>query len=532
MLDYFVTLVNGGDTSEEFKEAYDAYTVLARFDDLLSQHAPFITVNPKYKSDSPYTSERRYKMADLSVKQFQSFSLNEYMDASDSISMISKIILKNIPEISKDGKEYGAVGISGWMSVMSKLRMAITDSDFGTNYTVKVGDREVPIVELSESELRDKMQKVISAFITYLENTKSQGYAPHKTYLLGKLRGISKYVFARNMPTHFKAMFTHMMMKTVPSSYVSYVFNEKDGNKTSYITERPVMLQRNFLSDTVNGAAAWLKQNNAIKDSLLNKYGVKVGLDGVHIEYTDSEGIVNRIKLSLSAGGKLVMDELGAHAKWLNDNIQNIVRDILQLRIPEDFEEISKVYLNSSETLSNTAKCYFPLVAAVLRDVVLNTSEGVNFQDSQDAAKVLAVINGSETINVINNLQGNSMPLYQIQCLAYNQRQIAEHVAAQSREEQAQSWAAHNLASINISNIRSPKIRIEMDQFGKVVSTATLDPQSIMHLGIGYDFLMPLLRSQSNEEGVEKNECVIGLQAHCYADKSKHLVQQYVISKE
>ena len=119
------------------------------------------------------------------------------------------------------------------------------------------------------------------------------------------------------------------------------------------------------------------------------------------------------------------------------------------------------------------------------------------------------------------------MPLYQIQCLAYNQRQIAEHVASGPT-----SWASQNLASLNIDNIRTPKIRIEMDKFGKVVSTATLDPQSVLHLGIGYDFLMPLLRSQSNEEGAARNECVIGLQAHCYADKSKHLVQQYVISKE
>ena len=255
MLDYFASVHDSGDTSEDFKEAYDAYTILTRFDDLLSQHAPFITVNQKYKSDSPYTSERRYRMADLSVKQFQSFSLNEYMDASDSISMISKVILKNIPEINEDGKEYGAVGISGWMSVMSKLRLAITDSDFGTTYKVDIDGQKYLIAELTEDQLRSRMKTVIESYIDYLKNS-SSGYAPHKTYLLGKLRGIASYVFASGMPKHFKAMFTHMMMKTVPSSYVSYVFNENDGNKVSYITERPVLLQRNFLSDTVDGSAA------------------------------------------------------------------------------------------------------------------------------------------------------------------------------------------------------------------------------------------------------------------------------------
>jgi hypothetical protein len=175
-----------------------------------------------------------------------------------------------------------------------------------------------------------------------------------------------------------------------------------------------------------------------------------------------------------------------------------------------------------------------PLIASVISDTLYDTCTGVAFPDSRDLAKMLSVINGSETISVIKNEQGNAMPLYQMQCLAYNHRLMANHINDHVITSNDPSPLYHNLVCKNINKIKHPKIRTEVKKEIKgklpvVESTATLDPQSLLHLAIGYDFLMPLLGNVSDEE--ESKSVVVGFQTHCYSDKTKHFIMQFDITE-
>ena len=525
VITYFESKCIGTDKSSKFEEAYEAYIQAVKFDDLIAKKAPFISINKKYILDNPYTSTRRYSLATLTTKQFQSFSTNEYMDAADAMSDIAKSILSGIPEVNESKIDLPTmVGYRGWMSAMSKLKLAIDDDvlDLSIN-----GKR---VSAMSENEICSNMQSIITAFIKYLTESENVNTS-HVTYLVDKLRGLQKYLFSERVPEHFRQMFTHMMLKTVPSAYVSYVMSD-ESSKVQHITERPIMLQQKFLNDAVLGNTVYLLNNKGILDSLYTKYGIKKSSDGgFSIAYTTQDGINLTINFNKSRGGVWQFD----NNDWLDDNIETFVTDFLQMIIPSELMDHKFISRYTNKTsVHATARLYMPLIASVISDTLYDTRTGVAFPDSRDLAKMLSVINGSETISVIKNEQGNAMPLYQMQCLAYNHRLMANHINDHVITSNDPSPLYHNLVCKNINKIKHPKIRTEVKKEIKgklpvVESTATLDPQSLLHLAIGYDFLMPLLGNVSDEE--ESKSVVVGFQTHCYSDKTKHFIMQFDITE-
>lgn len=114
IIDFFESKCIGQNQSSNYDEVYEAYIQATKFDDLISKKAPFIALNKKYASDNAFTSTRRYSLATLTTKQFQSFSTNEYMDASDAMSEIAKSILSGIPEVNASEKDLDTmVGYKG-----------------------------------------------------------------------------------------------------------------------------------------------------------------------------------------------------------------------------------------------------------------------------------------------------------------------------------------------------------------------------------------------------------------------------------
>ena len=251
VITWFESKCIGTDKSSKFEEAYEAYIQAVKFDDLIAKKAPFISINKKYILDNPYTSTRRYSLATLTTKQFQSFSTNEYIDAADAMSDIAKSVLSGIPEVDESETDLPTmVGYRGWMSAMSKLKLAIDDDVLDLSIDGK------RVSAMSESEICSNMHSIIKAFIKYLTESENVNTS-HVTYLVDKLRGLQKYLFSGRVPEHFRQMFTHMMLKTVPSAYVSYVISD-ESSKVQHITERPIMLQQKFLNDAVLGNTVYL----------------------------------------------------------------------------------------------------------------------------------------------------------------------------------------------------------------------------------------------------------------------------------
>jgi hypothetical protein len=80
----------------------------------------------------------------------------------------------------------------------------------------------------------------------------------HITYLRTKLAGIKRFIYSPKMSQDIKNMFTHLMEKTVLSSYVSYSqIGENSPLEVKNLTERTVLMQSRFIDDVISAASTY-----------------------------------------------------------------------------------------------------------------------------------------------------------------------------------------------------------------------------------------------------------------------------------
>ena len=160
------------------------------------------------------------------------------MGAEEFVSDLAKILLSYFPEVNEDGViiENTAITLSGFNSAMGKVKLFMEESV------------DPEIVDEIAKEGNMDMSKIIGKYLNALA-TKS--VAPeHTTYLQNKLRGIAKFIYSDKMATPIKQMYTHLMNKTVLSSYISYGKDNLTGELTGKnLTDRPCLLYTSDAAD-------------------------------------------------------------------------------------------------------------------------------------------------------------------------------------------------------------------------------------------------------------------------------------------
>lgn len=130
------------------------------------------------------------------------------------------------------------------------------------------------------------------------------------------------------------------------------------------------------------------------------------------------------------------------------------------------------------------------MLGTVIFNVINNSQTNLNFGQSNDLGRVLSVINGSDTVNVIKNAEGNNLPLYQMICLSYQHNGIFNEITKQLENN---SWYTSqyydNAVYQNIQHVKSPKIRSEVTINGVTKQSSALTADDVMHLSIVYDFI-------------------------------------------
>ena len=111
--------------------------------------------------------------------------------------MLVKAVLDYIPEVNEYGPVDGSsIGLSGFYSVMTALR----------NTLLYHADGE--LLQLRKNLIKGTkvdMTELIDAYIAYLQSPSqntgnvSSFYDSHKTYLIGKLKGIRNFIFDSNI---------------------------------------------------------------------------------------------------------------------------------------------------------------------------------------------------------------------------------------------------------------------------------------------------------------------------------------------
>jgi hypothetical protein len=162
-----------------------------------------------------------------------------------------------------------------------------------------------------------------------------------------------------------------------------------------------------------------------------------------------------------------------------------------------------------------------PIIAPI---ILRANGHEVKFNDGKlnDLGRVLSIMYGSDVLNVVKNGAGNSLPLYQMLCLAYRHKDIHERI-----EKQGNSIYNDNIVYSNINNVLNPQIRSGVIHNGKFKSAAELTTDEVIHIAILYDFYKNLTSGQTIQEGINKRSGIIGLQSHVYSDKNKHFVQMF-----
>lgn len=507
--DYEAYIKNADITQDQkYFNSYNAYVTLKTFDDILRLYTPFISIKPEYKNSSIYAIGR-YNYDGPNVTHYTGFSNNEFMGAEESVSDLAKILLSYFPEVNEDGViiDNTAITLSGFNSTMSKLKLFMEESI----------DPEV-VDEIAKGGNMD-VSKIIGKYLNALA---AKSVAPeHVTYLQNKLRGIAKFIYSDKMALPIKQMFTHLMNKTVLSSYISYGKDNLTGDLTGKnLTDRPITIQRYFVMDVVKAASIYWIDNKVNFQNKLGKYDINI--IGNNVIITEGSNTLN-LKYNPDTGefssAGLISDAL----------MDDLLMDFASLLVSDDFNQIATQVFPKEKNV-NKVTLLGPVLGSILHSANSGTLVDVGktgfYGQAKDLAKVLTVINGSDTVNVIKNAEGNNLPLYQMVCLAYSHKQMSQYL------HDRLGWGVDNVMQDNavynnIQRIKNPKIRAEVTIGDYTKQSSNLTEDEVLHLAILYDFFEGLTSSKSVSEQEGRVSGIVGLQATVYSDKNKHFVMQF-----
>lgn len=474
-------------------DVYDAYVILSNFDQMLKNFAPYITV--VYPNSNHY-HPKRYQYEGPSVKHYTGVMSNdEYASAEDNASDIAKILLEYFSEVDENGNDIEAapIGIKGFNSAMTKVYTWAKDKGRISGNTVTDSNTLYNIIE-------DYLNLYATKKLPLL----------HRTYLTSKLRGIQKYIYGGKIEADLVLSLTHQLEKTMPSNYIEYNITLTGTTDMRYLTERPVLLQKTMLKECMNTAIDYWKNNRNAFEDVLKGLKIKV-LNSNTISFNDVE-----VKINHDGTFDLLNNST-------IENFESIIENISQLYVDPDVERIAnqiykKSSLNDPYTLLDL---YMPIIAPIILRAK-NYEVKVNDGKLNDLGRVLSIMYGSDVLNVVKNGAGNSLPLYQMLCLAYRHKDIYKRI-----KNQEDTIYNDNIIYNNISNVLNPQIRSGVIHNGKFKSAAELTTDEVIHIAILYDFYKNLTSGQTIQEGINKRSGIIGLQSHVYSDKNKHFVQMF-----
>lgn len=517
-----------GDKDSAYYDAYNSYTILNKFESLLANNTPFIKVKPEYKKTAKFIIDK-YTYVGPNVQQYTGFTTDENMDANDHVSDLSKVLLDYLPEINSEGREIPntAITLIGFESVMSKIIQSSEYIPEMENFSQQIYDEGVNL----------NLANMIDAYITSLQSDKIQS-ENMRSYLLNKARAIRNFIYDKDMPQEVREMFNAMAYKIIPSSYTTYDVDPTKKRTTARDLKEGTVRGERFnlnraLVSTVDNFINNKEQWKQIKD----KYNISINGDIVNI----GTGKISFVKRKSSVTDTESF-EFGIEQTMDSTELENATFDILAQLIPEGIDEIAKE-VNPLYARSNSwshANLYMPVLAAAvlgidkvasfknnpIADIQANKGSIVDtyqfYNTIDDLAKVLSVANGSDTLSIIKNAEGNNLPTYQINSLVNHFPTVVKHVDEQVKlNPDRQLMLTGNLLYRNEKEgkriVLPPSRRTEININGKIKGVSEITTAEALQTEAVYDFY------QNIESGI------IGLQATTYADKNTHWIQKYNI---
>ena len=229
---------------------YAAYVILKNFNRLLKERTKFIGLRKEYENTASH-GKNMYVYNGPTVKHRTSWTTNEHISAQSQYSDLALALLDYFPEFN--GLSHipnTSIGRDGFTSVMNKFKTALFYSDELAKHRTAYFNSGFNIKEALEDYLA-----MIKNSTKFSDKHVDRSQLTTQVY---KLQGIIHYIYESKLSDDVKEMFTGMFQKTVPLSYMTYMWkNGKFGAINlidSYVNTQMLNLQ-----DIVNGQEMLLR---------------------------------------------------------------------------------------------------------------------------------------------------------------------------------------------------------------------------------------------------------------------------------
>jgi hypothetical protein len=154
----------------------------------------------------------------------------------------------------------------------------------------------------------------------------------------------------------------------------------------------------------------------------LGKYDINI--IGTNINITEGSNTLN-LKYNPDTGE---INSAGIISDTLMDDL---LMDFASFLVADDFNQVAEQVFPREKNV-NKITLLTPILGSILYSAnsgqIIDIGKNGFFGQANDLAKVLSVTNGSDTINVIKNAEGNNLPLYQMVCLAYSHKKMSQYL--------------------------------------------------------------------------------------------------------
>lgn len=516
-------------TNPENAKFYSDFVTLSLFDEMLRTHAPFITPKTEYvnKVTNKTISTDSYDKYDYhgpKVEHYTGYTSSEFAAIENQDSDLAKLLLDTIPDINENNVPIPGsfIGLSGFNASMTALK----------NWVLYEAPTEIR-AEYYKGAKAD-VSKIIDAYLIWNKQlTKSikNVYNERSTFLNSKLRSIQHYLFNENSDDLIRSMFFGMFFKTEPISYRTYSFNSDTGQITgSNLRSSFVNAQKFNVEDIVRSTAYLTRTSPTHRNNLRAKYNVSYSKGAMTISAKNDSSKYLQVTLNKSNNAGVTGEFLGNAS---DDFKKEVIEDFLMFIVPDTYQQIGQSMESADWNWANDFAPFVGIIAFTMEPKISNqaiTWGKHNIIDLKNytastlkVAKKLSVIYGSETRNVVKNLSGSNLPLYQLTNLSYNLQSVIDDVISSTENSANKS----NLLVQARELLIAPQIRQEVQVGNKIKSARGLTIKEQLQLNVLHDFY-EAFSSEKDSPAYGK----VYLQSATYADKSTHYLFGYDLNKD
>ena len=505
---------------DTYQKAYSAYVILKNFNSLLTDKTPFVKIKKEYK-DSLQHGVNMYEYTGPNVAHRVSWTQNEHVSAESQYSDLAKILLNYFREVSGDSPiPNTSIGVDGFTSVMNRFKTALFYTDLLKEHRTAFYDGTFDI----EQALIDYREKLVHQAL-------SSSYSKESlTTQINKLSGIIHYCFSEDTDDDIQEMFRGMFEKTVPLTYFEYAYNSGEFSKRN-LSDYYVNQQVLNLKDLINGQVYTFRKNPNSFRELCAKWSLTVDKSSLQLS---KNGLNLYISWQENTGRSSSFDvTYDGNVGGANDSIlADFISDLLGVYLPLDNYSVQSAQLNQNGSLIEDFKEIIAMVvaaankesgfSAVTQQNILDFKKMFLFTRLSNAAITLSAIYGTESRNVVTDINGNKLPTNGLTSLVQNAHKLGAELASLDTSDYENPYKNNPLVprkdgSGNYTNpgFGQPIIRQGIKIKGKTKSVSQLSLAELLEVGITYDFLDSL------------GSDTLFLQNGNFADKERHWIIPY-----